>query len=167
MPLGQIERATYISVRDGRLVAKDDAGKEQTYDYLEGRLVDLTTRQKEFGGEHVTQLLFEFRDDGGERFILSTGEKSGVARALLNSFASIESAAGTLRVVPYEKDGFSKVVAYHNGERLDWKYKELPPLEDKGQGSKDDSKRAAFFRQIADEIKSRVTSVSLVNTVNR
>ena len=166
MALGQIEKAIYVSVKDGRLVTKDQSGKEQTHDYLEGRLVNISSKVKDFGGESVTQYLFEFKDDAGERFILSTGEKSGIARALLNSLASIEGEVGTIRVVPYLKDGYTKILLYHNGERLNWKHNELPPLEEKqvaGATIKDDTKRIVFFRSIAEELRGRVTQVSQVN----
>jgi hypothetical protein len=169
MPLGKIERATYVSVKDGKLTTKNESGEETTHDYLEGYLVDVNFRTKDFGGESVGQFLFEFKDDEGERYILSTGEKSGVSRALLNSLASIESRVGKLRVVPYAKDGYSKMLVYHNGERLDWKYKELPPVEERqvaGTAIKDDSKRLGFFKQIAEEISSKLNRVSQVNEIN-
>ena len=163
MGLGKIEKATYVSIKEGRIVTKDAAGKEQAHDYLEGMLVDLTRKEKEFNGEKVTQYQFEFKDDEGERYILSTGEKGGVARALINSLASMQGKTGNLRIVPYAKDGFSKVLLYQNGERLDWKYKEIPAVEEKqveGVKIKDETKRLEFFRNVAEDIASRVSKVN-------
>jgi hypothetical protein len=163
MGLGKLEKATYVSIKDGRLVTKDATGEEHYHEYLEGMLVDLRRREKEFNGEPVTQFHFEFKDATGERYILSTGEKGGVARALLNSLASIEGKAGNLRLVPYSKDGYNKVLLYQNGERVDWKYKKIPDVEEKevsGTKIKDETKRLEFFRAIAEEIASRVSRVN-------
>lgn len=157
MPLGNLKKTTYISVKDGRLVTKDEAGQETTHDYLEGTLVDITTRTKEFGREKVTSYLIEFHDEAGERLILSIGEKSGVARSVLNSLASVSDNFGKVRIVAYVKDGYSKVAVYNNGERLAWKYPEMPPVEERDVGGvtlKDDSKRLLFFRALANEIKA-------------
>ena len=163
MGLGKTEKVTYVSIKEGRLVTKDATGAEQLHDYLEGSLVDLTRKEKEFGGEKVTQYQFEFKDDKGERYILSTGEKGGVARALINSLASMQGKTGNLRIVPYAKDGFSKVLLYQNGERLDWKHKEIPGVEERqieGVKIKDETKRLEFFRNMADEIASKVSRVN-------
>lgn len=155
MPLGNIKKTTYISVKDGRLVTKDESGQETTHDYLEGSLVDIATRAKEFGREKVTSYLIEFHDETGERLILSVGEKSGVARAVLNSLASASGNFGKIRILTYVKDGYSKVAVYNNGERLAWKYPEIPLVEERDVGGvtlKDDSKRVLFFRKLAEEI---------------
>lgn len=157
MPLGNLKKTTYISVKEGRLVTKDEAGKEATHDYLEGTLVDITTRTKEFGREKVTSYLIEFNDEAGERLILSLGEKSGVARSILNSLASVSGNFGKVRIVVYVKDGYSKVVVYNNGERLAWKYQNIPSIEERDIGGitlKDDSKRTLFFRSLVDQIRA-------------
>ncbi len=157
MPLGNLKKTTYISVKDGRLVTKDETGQESTHDYLEGTLVDITTRTKEFGREKVTSYLIEFHDEAGERLILSIGEKSGVARSVLNSLASVSGNFGKVRIVAYVKDGYSKVAVYNNGERLAWKYPDIPPVEERDVGGvtlKDDSKRVLFFRSLAEQIKA-------------
>lgn len=161
MPLGKLQKATYVSIKDGRLVTKTESGEEQGFDYLEGRLIDVSSKTKEFSGSIVNQYLFEFHDDEGERFIVSTGEKSGVSRALLNSLASITGPVGNLRLVPYQKDGFSKVLLYHNGERLDWKFKDLPPVN-----GNDDTERLNFFREIFQNLKAQLAQVNAVNTIN-
>ena len=157
MPLGNLKKTTYVSVKDGRLVTKNEGGQEATHDYLEGTLVDITTRTKEFGREKVTSYLIEFHDEAGERLILSVGEKSGVARSVLNSLASVNGNLGKVRIVAYVKDGYSKVVVYNNGNRLAWKYPEIPLVEERDVGGvtlKDDSKRVLFFRSLAELIKA-------------
>lgn len=159
MPLGTFKKATYVSVKEGRLVTKDESGQETTHDYLEGALVDITTRTKEFGREKVTSYLLEFHDEAGERLILSIGEKSGVARSVLNSLASVSGNFGKIRILAYVKDGYSKVAVYNNGERLAWKYPEIPPVEERDVGGvtlKDDSKRVLFFRKLAEQITAAI-----------
>ena len=170
MPLGNIKKTTYVSVKDGRLVTKDKAGLEAAHDYLEGALVDIATRTKEFGREKVTSYLIEFHDEAGDRLILSVGEKSGVARSVLNSLASASGTLDKVRIVTYVKEGYSKVVVYNNGERLTWKYPEIPPVEERvvdGVALKDDSKRILFFRALSDSIKAKATradSAALADT---
>ena len=161
MGLGKTEKATYVSIKKGRLFTKDRSGEEQAHDYLEGRLVDIKRTEKDFGGELVTQYQFAFQDEEGEKYILSTGEKGGVARALINSLASMHGKAANLRVVPYTKGGFTKILLYQNGERLDWKYKEIPAVEEKlvdGLKVKDETKRLDFFRQIAEDIALKIAA---------
>lgn len=170
MPLGNLKKATYISVKDGRLVTKNEDGLEAAHDFLEGTLVDVTLRTKEFGREKVTSYLLEFHDEAGERLVLSLGEKSGVARSVLNSLASVSGNFGKVRIVAYVKDGYSKVVVYNNSERLAWKYPEIPPVEERvveGLTIKDDSKRVLFFRALADSIRAkaaRTDSAALADT---
>jgi hypothetical protein len=163
MGLGKLEKATYVSIKDGRLITKSAGGEDQSHDYLEGRLIDLKRKEKEFGGEKVTQYHFEFKDDEGELYILSTGERGGVARSLINSLASMQGREGVLRVVAYAKDGYSKVRLYQNGEPLDWKCKKIPAVEEKtlgGQKIKDETKRIEFFRNMAEEIALKVSRVN-------
>lgn len=160
MPLGNLKKATYISVKDGRLVTKNEGGVETAHDYLEGALIDVTLRTKEFGREKVTSYLLEFHDEAGERLILSIGEKSGVARSVINSLASVTGNLGKVRIVAYVKDGYSKVAVYNNGERLGWKYPEIPPVEERaveGVTIKDDSKRILFFRALVESVKAKTT----------
>jgi len=159
MGLGKTSKVIFVSIKDGSLCTKDESGNEQQHDYLEGRLVGVSLREKEFSGKKVNQYYFDFKDDQEMLFTLSTGEKGGVARSLLNSLASIKSAASTFRVITYAKNGYNKVRVYENGEPLNWKYQELPAVEEKviaGEPVRDESKRLDFFREMAKEISSKV-----------
>ena len=154
MGLGKITKATYVSVRDGRLITKDSDGEEAEHDYLEGRLTAVNTQVKDFAGKTVSQLLLEFTDEDGENFILSTGEHSGVARSILNALASIEEFSGEIRITTYFKGGYTKVAVSQNGKRVSWKHKTLPPADT----------REDFFRKIIEELAEKVATAEVVSS---
>ena len=85
---------------------------------------------------------------------------SGVAKAILNSLASVEE-LGKVRIETYQSGEFTKSIIYNNGDRLSWKYSTHPPIEEVKVGErivKDDSKRMALFNEIAQNI---------VNSINK
>ena len=62
-------------------------------------------------------------------------------------------------IEPYERNGFTKVVVYSDGVKLDWVTKELPPLKEievAGKKYTDDRERMAFIESLAEEVAGRI-----------
>ena len=62
-------------------------------------------------------------------------------------------------IEPYEKNGFTKVVVYSEGVKLDWVTKELPPLKEievAGKKYTDDRERMAFIENLAEKVADRI-----------
>ena len=61
-----------------------------------------------------------------------------------------------MKIEPYLKNGFTKVVVSVGGTRLDWVIKELPEVKEVlvgGQRIKDDSERMKLIEHYVEEIK--------------
>lgn len=160
MSLGVHTEKKYLNIKDGRITHKDRSGEVKFYDYLEGYLKGITTRDRDFRGETVKYWYLDFMDeDSGELYSLSLSYHSGVVKSILNSLASAER-LGLIRITPYQSGDFTKVVVTNNGETLSWKYAKLPPREEVvvgGRTVKDESKRMRFFETIAREVLNTVT----------
>lgn len=161
MSLGIKHKKTYLSIKDGKITLKRPDGEKALYDSIEGSLVGISKQRREFNGEPVIYWYIDLRDESGELYSLSLPYSSGVAKAILNSLASVES-FGNIKIETYLKGEFTKTQVYNNGEKLSWKYRELPPVETIKLGEKtvkDDSKRMELFEQIAETI-NRVNGVN-------
>lgn len=147
----------YVNIKDGKMIHRE-GGKETFYDYLEGELVDITTPTRTYNGEEVKVWYFKFKGKDSEEYILSIGYHSGVAKTILNALASAEDFT-EIKILPYQKDGYTKVVTFSKGDKLSWKYEKLPPIEHievGGKKIKDDSKRMVLFDNISKEILQKL-----------
>lgn len=147
----------YVNIKDGKLVHRE-GGKEALYDYLEGELLDITTPTRTYNGEEVRVWYFKFKGKDSEDYILSIGYPSGVAKTILNALASTNDYKD-IKILPYERDGYTKVVTFSNSEKLSWKYEKIPPIEYVeigGKKIKDDSKRMVLFDNISKEILQKL-----------
>lgn len=159
MSLGVKPKIIYLSIKDGKINCKTARGVVN-YDYVEGSLVNVEKRERDFNsGETVFYWYIDLQDNKGEIYSLALSYNSGVAKSILNSLASVDK-FGIIRIEAYLKDGFSKVSVYNNGERLNWRYSELPPVDLIQVGDKtvkDESKRMDLFNQIAESIVRKVS----------
>lgn len=161
MGLGTTERARkyYLSISDGKVVHRED-GKEETYSYVEGSLVSIYKRERTFKGETVLYWYVDVRGEKGELYSISFPYKSGTFKSIVLGFASDPAIAlSTVKIEPYKKGDFTKVVTSSNGRRLDWITKELPPVEElriAGQIVKDDTKRMAYIESLVETINNRL-----------
>lgn len=161
MSLGIKQSKTYLNVKEGRIVYKNTKGEEIAYDYLEGKLVGIAKRERDFKGEPVMYWYFDIQGEEGDIYSLSMPYSSGVAKAILNSLASVDE-LGKVRIETYQSGEFTKSIVYNNGDRLSWKYSTLPPIEEVKVGErmvKDDSKRMALFNEIAQDIVNKINKV--------
>jgi hypothetical protein len=159
MSLGVKQSKTYLNIREGKILSRDKEGKELLYDYVEGTLAEITTKEREFKGEVVKYCYIDLHDRSGVVYSLGLHYSSGVAKSLFNSLASVEDYSKTIRIEPYLSGDFTKVVVYSGGIKLAWKYPELPPVEEiqvRGKTVKDDSKRMEFFEGLVKQINAKI-----------
>lgn len=162
MSLGVKQKKTYLNIKDGKIAVRRPDGAQALYDYIEGSLTGIKKQPRAFKGETVTYWYFDLEGDGGETYSLGLHYNSGVAKAILNSLASADT-LGRIKIETYLKNDFTKTLVYNNGEKLNWKYTELPPVETVelgGKTVKDDSKRMELFEEIAGELVNKVNRVN-------
>jgi len=161
MGLGTIERARkyYLSISDGKVVHREN-GKEELFSYVEGTLVAVYKRERTFNGETVLFWYIDLRGEKGELYSVSLPYKSGTFKSIVLALASEPAVAlSTIKIEPYKKGDFTKVVVSSNGRRLDWITKELPAVEElriAGQVVKDDTKRMAYIESLVQAINNRL-----------
>lgn len=161
MGLGTVEKSRkyYLSISDGKVVHRED-GKEETYSYVEGSLVAVYKRERTFKGETVLYWYVDVRGEKGELYSISLPYKSGTFKSIVLALASEQAIAlSTIKIEPYKKGDFTKVVVSSNGRRLDWITKELPAVEElriAGQIVKDDTKRMAYIESLVETINNRL-----------
>lgn len=159
MSLGVITKKTYLNIRDGKVILKEN-GSETIYDYVEGHLKNITIVIREFNREKLKFWNIELLDSSGELYVLSVNYSSGVAKSILNSLAFIEGEIENVRITPYLKDGYTKAVVHHNGEKLKWKYDTFPEVDVVRVGDKevkDDTKRMKWFEELTEGIVKKIS----------
>ena len=161
MGLGNNERTRkyYLSIADGKVIHRED-GKEESYSFVEGTLEAIYKRERSFNGETVLYWYVDLRGEKGELYSISLPYKSGTFKSIVLALASDTAIAlSTVKIEPYKKGDFTKVVVSSNGKRLDWVTKELPPVEElsvAGQRVKDDSQRMRYIESLVDTINKRI-----------
>lgn len=156
MSLGIKKNRIYLNVKEGKITQG-----ESSYDYVKGELVDIRKQTREFKGEEVVYWYFDLQSPEGGLYSLSLHYSSGVAKSILNCLASTEDYRD-IKIETYPSGEFTKALVYSNGQKLAWKYQEFPAIEEVKVGSKlvkDDSKRMAFFEDIASQIVNRINSL--------
>lgn len=149
----QREQKTFLNIKGGAIVKKTSDG-EQRYSFVEGSVEDIYTRQRTFRNEEVTYWYIDLRDETGELYSLGFSFRSNVFKSVIMSLATATS-LDKVRIEPYTKNGYDKVVVYADGKKLDWIDRQLPPLEDVNVGGrliKDDGRRMAFIADLVREI---------------
>lgn len=127
MALGTLEKRIYLKLKDGKVHATDPP--DSTFDYFEGTLAAVTTRQQDFKGDVKTVVNLHFRD-GRSDYVLGMTAATGLCRSILSSLCNAEQ-LGVVRIRPYLHGEWQRAVVENNGQRLEWKYKtnEMDPLE--------------------------------------
>ncbi len=161
MALGEVEsrgRKYYLSISDGKLVHSEN-GERKYYGYVAGVLEKIYRQERTFNGETVPYWYIDIRGEKKELYSLALPYKSGVFKSIVLSLASDESIGfSTVKIEPYKKGEFTKVVVYSSERRLDWITKELPPVETieiAGQPVKDDTKRMKYISSLVEQINKR------------
>lgn len=159
MALGRVEqreRIYYLSITNGKIV-HTDKGKRNIYAFVEGKLEGINLTERTFNGEKVPYWFINLRGEKGELFVISLPYKSGTFKSIVLALASEPTLGKVVKVEPYERNGFTKVVVSLNDKRLDWVTKELPPVEEiqiAGQPVKDDTKRMEYITQLVEAVNN-------------
>lgn len=164
MALGTIDQDTkrrvYLSISHGKVVHYLQGGEVESFKNVEGRLQDITIKERSFNGKRTPFWYLDIKD-GGELYSLSLPYVSGTFKSIILSLASYQSLNKETNILiePYEKGNYTKVVVYADGVKLDWVVKELPPLKEVvigGNTYSDDTERMNFIKELASKVKERV-----------
>lgn len=167
MALGQQqqERKTYLSISHGKVV-QGTGESRQLFSYVDGSIEAIYTKRSNFGGEVVVRWYIDLRD-GADLYSLCLPYSSGVFKSIILSLAAYTelTASTPVRIEPYEgRNGFTKVVVYADGVKLDWITKQLPPQDIVtigGKQIKDDTKQMEFISSLVQTIQGRVQKKAL------
>jgi hypothetical protein len=156
MGLTTRQKTKFVNIKEGKLYSEGKA-----FDTLEARLERIRLQTREFRGEEVQYWYFDLIGDRGEKYSLGIHYRSGVARSLINTLASVEDFSKPIAITPYQPEEFNKVFIEQGGQKLSWKTSELPPIQTvtlPGGGlAKDDSARLKFFEDMVADINSRLS----------
>ena len=164
MALGHLDtdsrRKIFLSISHGKVVHYLTGGEQEFFKNIEGTLQDITIKERSFNGKNTPFWYLDIKD-GRETYSLSLPYASGTFKSIILSLASYSSLNKETRVLiePYERNGYTKVVVYAEGEKLDWVVKELPPLKQVTVGSNtytDDTERMNFIRNTASQVRERI-----------
>jgi hypothetical protein len=150
MSLGAIQSKIYLNIKEGKVF-----NKENPFEYVEGYLRGIEIKDRDFRGEVIKYWYINLESQSGELYSLALSYNSGVAKSLFNSLASSTDFSKEVRIKPYLSGAFTKVVTYLGGDKLSWKYPELPNVEEVKVGDKtvkNDSKRMEFIVNLVKEI---------------
>ena len=154
------DRKTYLSINQGRVIQGSGSNK-QLYSYIDGT-IDSIYKKDTYFGEKVTRWYIDLRD-GEELYSLCLPYSSGVFKSIILALASDDSLTSStyVRIAPYcGKNGYTKVVVYSDGVKLDWVTKELPKQElvtIGGKQVKDDSKQMELIESFCNKIIERLS----------
>lgn len=151
------DKKYYLSITEGKIVHSKE-GEKIYYTYVEGTLERIYQLERTFNGEKVLYWYIDLRA-GRELYSLALPYKSGSFKSIVLALASASTLEGVVRIEPYERNGFTKVVVSLNGNRLDWITKELPPVESikiAGQPVKDDTKRMEYICELVEAIQGKI-----------
>ena len=150
----------YLSINHGKVVKGSGAAKKE-YSYIDGTIEAIYTKRSTFGNEEVVRWFMDIRD-GGELYSLCLPYSSGVFKSIVLALASDEAlnSSTPVRIEPYEgKNGYTKVVVYSDGIKLDWIVKQLPPQQTitiGGRQIKDDSEQMKVITSYVERIVHRI-----------
>lgn len=154
------EKIVFLNVKDGKILRRDGLALEE-FDFVEGTLEKIYTKEREFNGERVLYWYIPLRDDNGDLYLLGLPYSSGTFKGIVLSLANDESLTplSTIKIETYYKDGRTKVSVYDQGKKLNWITKDLPPVMERqvgGRTIKDDSERMSYISSLVDGINNRV-----------
>jgi len=159
--LGEIKderKRIYLNIKDGAVVRRTENG-EQRFAYVTGAVENIYTRDREFRGETVKYWYINLRDPSGELYSIGFSFRSNVFKSIVMSLASAGS-LNDIKIAPYVKNNYEKVIVYEGDKKLDWFTKELPPIETvavDGREIKNDFKRMGFISSVVDKINAKIS----------
>ena len=153
------EQKIYLNITEGKVVRRTDRGVLK-YDYVQGNLERIYPREREFRGEKVPYWYIDLKDSKtGDIYSLGLRSSSGVWRSIILSLGSADHFLLPVRIAPYRKGEYDKVLVYLGEDRLDW-ISELPPVEEvevQGQIIKSTAKRDEFIVSLVERVNKKVS----------
>ena len=155
----QPQQRKWLSIHHG-VVELSDNGQKQSYSFVEGRLLSIYKKQRNYRGEDVLKWFIDLKDDGGDLYSISFPYSSGTFKSIVLALASATdlTASTITKIQPYQKGNFTNVRVFADGAKLDWITKELPPVELlnlNGKTIKDDGKRMELITSLVEQINQR------------
>lgn len=169
MALGHLDtdsrRKIFLSISHGKVVHYLSGGEKEQFKNVEGTLQDITLKERSFNGKTEPFWYIDLRD-GRDLYSISLSYASGTYKSIILALASCKTLSKDTQIIiePYEKDNYTKVVVYADGEKLDWVVKTLPPLKEINVGGRtysDDTDRMNYIRDITSKVRERVGKGSL------
>lgn len=169
MALGHLDtdsrRKIFLSISHGKVVHYLSGGEKEQFKNVEGTLQDITLKERSFNGKTEPFWYIDLRD-GKDLYSISLSYASGTYKSIILALASCKTLSKDTQIIiePYEKDNYTKVVVYADGEKLDWVVKTLPPLKEINVGGRtysDDTDRMNYIRDITSKVRERVGKGSL------
>ena len=154
----QPKNKIYLNVKNGQIVRRTAQGEEY-FSYVDGKLENIYTKERQFRGESTVYWYIDLRDEEtGDLYALGFPYANNVFKSIA---LQIPTAIGydNVRIEPYSRNGYDKVQVWAEGVKLDWKIKELPPLKEMNIGGrivKDDTDRMNLIRGYVNEVLSRI-----------
>lgn len=157
--LGKSEKKIYLNIAEGKVTHRGDSGRVEKYDFVEGTLERIYKKEREFRGEKVLYWYLDIKDSkGGDIYSLGIHSTSGVWRSIILSLGSVETFLIPIKICPYKKGEYDKVVVYSGDTRLDW-VSDLPPVETievEGEKVKSSAKRERFISELVDKVNRKI-----------
>lgn len=163
MALGNINaqqsKIKWLSIHHGKVELSYN-GQKQLFGYVEGRLLSINKKERNYNGEAVLKWFINLQDEQGDRYTITFPYQSGTFKSIILALASASAltASTTIKIEPYQKGDYTNVVVYADGVKLDWAVRELPPVgyvSINGQRVKDESKRMEVISSFVAIINQR------------
>ncbi len=163
MALGNINaqqsNTKWLSIHHGKVELSYN-GQKQLFGYVEGKLLSIFKKERNYNGEAVLKWFVNLRDDEGDLYSISFPYQSGTFKSIVLALASATdlTASTTIKIEPYQKGSYTNVVVYADGAKLDWVVRQLPPVDYvtiNGQRVKDEGKRMELITSYVDTINDR------------
>jgi len=147
----------YISIAEGNIVLSEN-GQKRLYKYVEGHVRKVYKLDRTFNGETVQYWYIDLEGKDKEIYSLSLPYRSGTFKSIILALANLPTIGiAPVKIEPYLKDRFTKVVVSSGGNKLDWITKTLPEVKEitvAGQTVKDDTARMEYIESLVKEINS-------------
>lgn len=159
--LGKEQKRIYLNISEGKIQRRTDGGV-QSFDFVEGNLEKIYSKDRAFRGEKVPYWYLDIRDPKTkDLYSLGISAKSGVWRSIILSLGSEEfNPLLPVKINPYKKGEYDRVSVYSGDQRLDW-VSDLPPVEEievQGQKIKSVAKRERYILSLVEKTNSRVSN---------
>lgn len=144
MALGNKENAVYLSIRNGKVsrysktkeegttTVKTQAGEERHYffyDYVDGLITGLKTKQTEFAGQKKTYLVVSLNDEG-ENYQMEIDLESNYFQSFANAVLNADVNA-PIKIIPTMKEVDGKkntgMIIMQNNQAMKWKFTKENP----------------------------------------